>query len=223
MPSWKKLIQSGSDAHLSQITASIEVATPSLTVGDSTITSFQQVINEAQGIFYSSGSTDTFGNNVYATSASIAISGSVLPKQDATFHLGYKANKWKSVYAQDTFFGGVHELNLETPGLGKLPTGTILVWRDGTLVACDSEADYLIMGVVKQPSDSPVILGAEPILVTGPVEEGDFIITSAKEGHGKGVKQNIIFKKDLFGKVIAQALESCDGESNLIKCMIRKM
>ena len=81
----------------------------------------------------------------------------------------------------------------------------------------------MIMGVVKRPSDSPVILGAEDILVTGKVDEGDFIITSAKEGHGKGVKQNIIFKKDLFGKVIAQALESCNGESNKIRAMIRKM
>ena len=32
-----------------------------------------------------------------------------------------------------------------------------------------------------------------------------------------------LFKKNLFGKVIGQALESAEGDSSLIKCMIRKM
>tara|TARA_Y100000593_G_scaffold94829_1_gene196442 strand:+ start:1426 stop:2355 length:930 start_codon:yes stop_codon:yes gene_type:complete len=163
---------------------------------------------------------------IYETSESITelkISASLKPSDDIQYDLGSRGNKWKAVYAQDTFFGGVHELNMTVPGLGKYPLGTILVWRNGTLVPCDSEADYMIMGVVKPPADSPVILGAEDVLVTGRVDEGDFIITSAKSGHGKAVKQNLIFKKDLFGKVIAQALESCDGESNLIRAMIRKM
>tara|TARA_B100001123_G_scaffold427492_1_gene543127 strand:+ start:88 stop:636 length:549 start_codon:yes stop_codon:yes gene_type:complete len=182
MPSWKKLIQSGSDAHLNTLSASSA---------------------------HFDGSVRTVG--------------SITPDSTTTYDLGSKGKKWRQVFAQDTFFGGVHELNLETPELGKLPDGTILVWRNGTLVPCDSEADYMIMGVVKRPADSPVILGAEDILVTGKVDEGDFIITSDKIGHGMGVKQNWLFKKDLFGKVIAQALESCDGESNLIRAMIRKM
>ena len=63
----------------------------------------------------------------------------------------------------------------------------------------------------------------EPVLVTGKVDVGDYIVTSDKIGHGKSVKRGYLLKKDLFGKVIAQALESCDGDSNLIKCMIRKM
>ena len=70
---------------------------------------------------------------------------------------------------------------------------------------------------------SSTVVSAKTQADIGPVDEGDFIITSAISGHGKGVKQNLIFKKDLFGKVIAQALESCDGESNLIRAMIRKM
>ena len=43
------------------------------------------------------------------------------------------------------------------------------------------------------------------------------------EGHGKSVKVGYLFKKNLFGKVIGQALESSDDDSGLIKCMIRKM
>ena len=50
------------------------------------------------------------------------------------------------------------------------------------------------------------------------------IVTSDKVGHGKSIKRGYLLKKDLFGKVIAQALEkSDDSDSCLIKCMIRKM
>ena len=79
------------------------------------------------------------------------------------------------------------------------------------------------MGVIKKGKDEPIVLGAEPVLVTGKVNVGDYIVTSDKIGHGKSVKRGYLLKKNLFGKVIAQALESCDGDSNLIKCMIRKM
>ena len=81
----------------------------------------------------------------------------------------------------------------------------------------------MVMGVTKNGKDEPLILGAEPILVTGTIKEGDFIVTSDKEGHGKSIKNGYLFKKDLFGKVIGQALESSEGDSSLIKCMIRKM
>jgi len=79
------------------------------------------------------------------------------------------------------------------------------------------------MGVIKHGKDEPIVLGAEPVLVTGKVKVGDFIVTSNKEGHGMAEKRGNFIKKDLFGKVIAQALESAKGESSLIKCMIRKM
>jgi hypothetical protein len=79
------------------------------------------------------------------------------------------------------------------------------------------------MGVTKEGKDEPIILGAEPVLVTGKVEVGDFIVTSTVEGHGKAEKRGSFIKKDLFGKVIAQALEASSGDSSLIKCMVRKM
>ena len=81
----------------------------------------------------------------------------------------------------------------------------------------------MVMGVIKQGKDEPIVLGAEPVLVTGKVEEGDYIVTSEVVGHGKAAKEGYIFKKNLFGKVIAQALEAAEGDSSLIKCMIRKM
>jgi hypothetical protein len=60
-------------------------------------------------------------------------------------------------------------------------------------------------------------MGAEPIKVTGPIKVGDFITTSDKEGHGMKAEN------PQFGTIIAQAMESGDGESYNIKAMIRKM
>ena len=112
---------------------------------------------------------------------------------------------------------------IKTEGLKDLPTGTIVVWKNGKCIPCYKSEDELVMGVTREGKDEPIVLGAEPVLVTGKVEEGDYIVTSDKEGYGKSVKVRYLFKKNLFGKVIGQALESTDGESSLIKCMIRKM
>ena len=40
---------------------------------------------------------------------------------------------------------------------------------------------------------------------------------------GKKLENGYLLKKEMFGKVIAQALENASGNSSLIKCMIRKM
>ena len=56
------------------------------------------------------------------------------------------------------------------------------------------------------------------MLVTGVISEGDFIVTSDKRGHGKkGLSNN------MFGKVIGQALEGGEGDSYVIKAMVRKL
>jgi len=115
-------------------------------------------------------------------------------------------------------------LGLKTKSIGDNLTGTIVVWQQDKLVPCNKSEDELVMGVIKNGKDEPIVLGAEPVLVTGKVKVGDYIVTSDKIGHGKSVKRGYLLKKDLFGKVIAQALEkSDDSESCLIKCMIRKM
>ena len=89
--------------------------------------------------------------------------------------------------------------------------------EDGELKPCEKENDALVFGVSKKDFDSPVVLGAEPILVTGPIKVGDYIVTSSKQGHGQAMKE------EKLGTIIAQAMESGDGESYNIKAMIRKM
>ena len=137
--------------------------------------------------------------------------------------IGAADKKWKEIYVQDTFFGGIHEINLETEGLDKMQEGTVLSLQNGILHPCEFEEDPLVIGIVSKESNYPIILGAEPILVTGPIKEGDYIVTSNVKGHGKGIDPKHIYSKQLFGKIIAQSIENGKGESYTIKAMIRKM
>jgi hypothetical protein len=137
--------------------------------------------------------------------------------------LGNSSNRFSDLFAVQTTIGGLFETGLKTQDLGLYDTGTIVSWKENKCVPCETEEDELVMGVVKNGKDEPLIMGAEPILVTGKVEVGDYIVTSNKKGHGKAVKRGNIFKKDLFCKFRSQALQSGDGDSYLIKAMIRKM
>ena len=151
------------------------------------------------------------------------VSSSVVPNDDIEHSLGSPGKRWKDVYALNTTVGGVFEVGLRTEGVKNMPNGTVLVWQQDRLVPCTKAEDELVMGVSRRGKNEPIVLGAEPILVTGKVDVGDYIVTSKKEGHGQGVKRGLIIKKDLFGKVIGQALESGSGDSYEIKAMIRKM
>ena len=152
-----------------------------------------------------------------------AVGQSILPDINDSHDLGSQENKWKNLFAINTFFGGIHEVNLETEGLDKMQEGTVLSLKNGTLYPCEKEADPLVMGVVSKETNYPIVLGAEPVLVTGKVEEGDYIITSNIKGHGKGINPKHIYNQQLFGKIIAQAIEKGEGKSYIIKAMIRKM
>ena len=130
-----------------------------------------------------------------------------------------------TVYGNASEFGAMTEAGLKSEGVNELPEGTVLVWQDGENKPCTTEADFRVMGVSLPGSDAPIVIGAEPVLVTGPVLEGQFIITSDKEGHGKAISYAEMYTVPgrYHGKVIAQALENGDGESYTIKAMIRKM
>lgn len=176
------------------------------------------------GIATISGSLEVTGSttvqNLY--SGPIVTTGSMIPEGDGSWDLGTSTNRWNDIYIVQTTVGAVFETGLTTPGIEELPTGTVLSWKEGKLIPCSSKCDKMVMGIAKTGKQQPIVMGAEPVLVTGKVEEGDFIVTSDKEGHGEAYK----YKRgsnNIFGRVIAQALESCDGDSNLIKCMINKM
>jgi hypothetical protein len=167
--------------------------------------------------------TSSWSNNSISSSYLSGSVAKITPTTDGTIPLGSASNRFSDLFALQTTIGAFFEVGLRTDGIGINPTGTIVKWSNGKLIPSDKEEDEMVMGVIKEGKDEPIILGAETILVTGKIEEGDFIVTSNKIGHGKAIKRGNFFKNDLFGKVIAQSLESSNEESKLIKAMIRKM
>jgi hypothetical protein len=151
-----------------------------------------------------------------------SVDENILPDNTQTSQsLGSSAKKWENVYAKNTFFGAIHEINLETKDIGDLPEGTVLVHSDKGLVPCTIEGDYLVMGVSSPGTDYPIVLGAEPVLIDGRCNSGDFIVASTRLGYGKAISPYELSIRSYSGKIIAQALESSEG--GLIKAMIRKM
>jgi hypothetical protein len=149
-------------------------------------------------------------------------SRNIVPESDRTYDLGSEETRWAIVYCETLDSAGQHESNLqdEEQPISQYKTGTVLSWKDGKNRPCTQYADHMRMGIAVEGQDSPLIQGAEPVLVTGVVEEGDYLVTSEKEGHAVAVPRNIVKEQMLFDCVIGKALESGDGDSHLIKTWI---
>lgn len=95
--------------------------------------------------------------------------------------------------------------------------GDLLCWdaERQQLELCRIANDRLVMAVADR-SGRPIVLGAEPIKVLGPIKAGDILVASSTPGYA------IVNNNPGPGTVIAQALEDFDGKTGLIKAMIRK-
>ena len=178
-----------------------------------------------KGLAVVSGSTPVhkiLANGYVTFSGSVNVTGSIMPDSDGGRYIGSDSNRWADIYSVQTTVGAIFEYGLETKGIGNFETGTVVCWHNGRLVPCEKKLDPLVMGVTYVGKDQPIILGAEFILVTGEVEEGDFLITSDKMGHAMSSKYVPHTTETLLGRIIGQALENSNSESNLIKCMISK-
>jgi len=114
--------------------------------------------------------------------------------------------------------GGYFEEKAAHPSLAEHPTGSLVViGEDGNLTLSTSKNDKKIFGVTQKGACQPIILGAEPVLVTGSIKAGDFITTSDKQGHGMKTPNPI------WGSIIAQSMEDGTGDSHLVQAMIRKL
>ena len=144
----------------------------------------------------------------------------VFPTEDRVYDLGRDTGRYRIVYCETLDSAGLHETNLESEGLDQLETGTVLVWKGGKNLPCTIEADHMRMGIAVYGHNAPLVQGAEPVLCTGEVNEGDYLITSAKEGHAKAVNRAYIVENQLFDCVLGKALETASGESHLVKTWI---
>ena len=144
--------------------------------------------------------------------------GGICPSDDGNRPLGGSTYRWSNVHTVCTTTGAIFESNLCTCDIGSCPKGSVVVWRDGKLQGTTQEYDHRVMGITAPDSDSPIVMGAEPILVTGDIEEGDPIVTSSIINHGMKGDRSC----DLHGRVIGEALESGSGDSYTIMGMVRK-
>jgi hypothetical protein len=99
--------------------------------------------------------------------------------------------------------------------IDRFSEGDVLCWKDGQLELCTQARDPLVQAVASE-NGKPIIMGAEPIKVLGPVKEGDLLVASEIPGYA------MVDNDPRPGAVIAQALENFDGEQGTIKAMIRK-
>ena len=157
---------------------------------------------------------------VYQGTTTTRFAGRVEPATDRSLDLGTDSLRWQVVYCETLDSAGVHESNLASGNIEDLPTGTVLVWKNGTNVPCTVEADHMRMGIAVNGTKSPLVQGAEPVLVTGTVNEGDYLITSTKEGHAKAISRQEMLDRNLYDCVLGKALEDGNGESYLLKVWI---
>ena len=178
--------------------------------------------DSASGIHPNTTCTGQVGNsaNVYqcAHICKIIAYGGICPSDDGNRPLGGSTYRWSNVHTVCTTTGAIFESNLCTCDIGNCPKGSVVVWRDGKLQGTTQEYDHRVMGITAPDSDSPIVMGAEPILVTGDIEEGDPIVTSSIINHGMKGDRSC----DLHGRVIGEALESGSGDSYTIMGMVRK-
>jgi len=119
--------------------------------------------------------------------------------------------------------GAYVEANLMSPAernsaeVTRFERGDLLCWSPEAqrLDLCSMENDRLVIAVA-DVSGQPIVLGAEPVKAIGPLRAGDLLVASSIPGHA------MVNNDPRPGTVIGQALEDLDGESGLIKAMIRK-
>jgi hypothetical protein len=113
------------------------------------------------------------------------------------------------------------ENNLQSPieltadRIDRFSQGDVLCWKGNRLELCAQAGDPLVQAVADK-NGKPIVLGAEPIKVLGPVKEGDLLVASEIPGYA------MVDNDPRPGAAIAQALEDFDGEQGVIKAMIRK-
>jgi hypothetical protein len=145
------------------------------------------------------------------------------PVQDRLWDIGRPDLCWRDVWAMAFNTCGIFEQNLagnNAEANYNHELGTVMVWKGGELVPCGTEKDHMRMGVMVPGKNIPIVQGAEPVLVVGPVNEGDYLVTSDKPGHAKAISREEMINEKLQDVVFAKALESGDGESYTINAYI---
>lgn len=145
---------------------------------------------------------------------------------DDTLIINYEGDFTGGVRINNLRTGKLVEENLMTPAqqndlsLLEFSHGDVLCW-DGTLqqlTKCAQAMSPLVVAIADEQG-KPMILGAEPVKVSGHVQPGDLLVTSAHSGYAMAWP-GMGHDDPPLGTVIAKALESFDGEYGTVKALI---
>jgi len=122
--------------------------------------------------------------------------------------------------------GAIIEANLQTVEereseyINRFERGDVLCWdtHKSRLERCNKTASPLVFAVADE-NGKPIILGAEPIKVLGPVVPGDILVSSDISGYAVAWSQ-VGKGNPPAGVVIAKALETLKGNRGVVKAMI---
>ena len=110
------------------------------------------------------------------------------------------------------------------------PGTVVIVGGDAEATACSSYADHKVLGIISTApaylmnstsgGQDVALIGRVPCKVTGPIERGDLLVTSATEGHAEvWDPQNVI-----PGSIIGKALEAkTDAGPGVIEVAVGKV
>ena len=174
--------------------------------------------------------TVTGGDGISSTGGTtpdIAVDGTVVRTTGAQVVCGVKhftnnaifpsLSSTGTIQANCFITGAFMEANVDVDKIHS--RGTVLELNScGCVVESTHPNSTMVFGVAAGNDEAPVVMGAEPICITGNICIGDYITTSDVPGHGKRSTQSYP-----YGTIIAQAMEEGSGESHAIKAMIRKM
>jgi len=109
---------------------------------------------------------------------------------------------------------------LEGETIPRFSRGDLLCWdwEAGQLEMCAESLSPLVVAVADE-NGKPIVLGAEPVKVLGPVQPGDLLVASDVPGYAIAWSQ-VGEGSPPVGVVIAKALERFDGGQGMIKAMI---
>lgn len=168
------------------------------------------------------------GNDLYLNAGDTRGDGGRALTHDVgdTLTINYEGDFTGGVRINNLRTGKVVEENLMTSAqqndlsLLEFSHGDILCWDSvlQQLAKCAQAMSPLVVAVADEQG-KPIILGAEPVKVSGYVQPGDLLVTSEHSGYAMAWSA-INHDDPPMGTVIAKALEPFDGEYGTVKALI---
>jgi hypothetical protein len=141
---------------------------------------------------------------------------------DDTLSINYDGDFAGGVHITGLRAGGIIEENLMSPSgtVSNFQRGDVLCWDgDVQLLAYCAEAASSLVIAVADDQGRPLVFGAEPVNVLGPVRPGDLLVAAATAGYAISWSQ-VGQGAPPPGAIIAKALSPLSAESGQIQAFI---